>query len=164
MWVRNGRQDKGACVLSVNHSVSVKYQKPSPFVQMSLKVSRIPNDNDCLRGENPSLSNLTSPSLYKEKALWGLIAGKNAVFLFWSTHQTAAPNPPTRSAAVKSTGAAKNMMFDLVQWCSFPVLPSHPSFGLCDIFKEQWPFTFHPSIPLTPTLHGPDYTREQWTL
>lgn len=123
MWVRKGRQDKGACVLSVNHSVSVKYQKPSPFVQMSLKVSRIPNDNDCLRGENPSLSNLTSPSLYKEKAQWGLIAGKkNAVFLFWSTHQTAAP--PTQTAAVKSTGAAKNMMACSIMFLSCITLTS----------------------------------------
>lgn len=131
---------------TLTHGFSQISKALSPFVQMSPKVSRIRNDNGCLRGENPSLSAFKSPSLYKEKAQRWFIAGK---CFYFDAHEsntcTESFNPVCRSKRLPVWELTIKMMA-----CSITILSS---ITLTSVLWAVWYFQGprDPS-PLTPQL------------
>lgn len=129
------------------YMVSLKYQKPAPFVQMSPEVSRICNDNGCLSAEsqceeNPSFFIIKPPSLCKEKAEDNCSSWQelSRVFILMCTYHT-----PDGKKNFQDMGLTIKMMA-----CSITILAS---INLTSILSALWyfPRQSDPS-PLTPQL------------
>lgn len=127
----------------------LKYQKPSPFVQMSPGVSRIRSDNGCLRAEpqceeNPSFSAIKSPKRKRSPAVIH-DRKKRRVFISMQTHLA----PPL---CFNTTCCSKRLpvIWELTikndgLFNNHPLLCYTDTSPLRAFSRPKWPLTSHPS-------------------